>query len=78
MILIQITFPFDFLPAYPVGLIPVYFGSAYSSIGKTNRRDSFEFAPTTSTVLLSESPDLSDGTTDSDDLDFRDVGNDLK
>jgi hypothetical protein len=64
------VFNFHFLSAYTVGFIPVHFGMAYFSALKANLGNTSEFTPTTGSILLAESHDVSDPSANSDGLDI--------
>ncbi len=71
-------FNFHFLSAYTVGFIPVYFGMAYFSALKANLGNAFEFTPTTGSILLAESHDVSDPSANSNGLDILNIVNYFK
>lgn len=53
MVLVQVTPAFEFLPAYPMSLMPVDFSSPDSATSQTNHSNSFQFSPATVTILPS-------------------------
>jgi hypothetical protein len=72
------VFNFHFLSAYTVGFIPVYFGMACFSALKANLGNAFEFAPTTGSMLLAESHDVSDPSANGNGLDIHNIVNYFK
>jgi hypothetical protein len=72
------VFDFHFFSAYTVGFIPVYFGMAYFSALKANLGNAFDFMPSTGSILLAETHDVSDPSANSNGLDILNIVNYLK
>ena len=78
ILLIHVSFPFDFPFPNPMGFIPVDLGATYTPVGQTNERYPFQFTPAPTAVLPSQAHHFADGTPHGNGFNVSNVANDLE
>ncbi len=78
IVLIQIPLSFDFLSANSVRFIPMKFCATYSTGHEMNCCNSFEFAPATPAILLSQPRNVSDRIANSNRFNIGYIADDFK
>ena len=77
-LLTQETFDFYFFPSYAVRLVPMDFGAADDTTRKANSGNSFKLPPTSRTVILAQSRQITNGTCDGNRFNLGDRSDDFK
>lgn len=78
MVLIQISFSFEFLPANSVSFVPVQLRRSDPTARKSDAGDSFQLAPIALAVYAAETGAVTDAGAPCDGLDGRDLAEKLE
>src|SRR5213594_1091531 len=78
IVIVQVSFPLDFLLPDPVRLIPMKFREPYASGHEANARDSFHFTPSAFPIASAQASEIANSLSCCDRLDNGNLADDLK